>query len=105
MHLQPKKKKIELPSRVTLINILAGDKQDITKIQKSLDKSVIRCVAYPYEKTLVAFHLAMTEAYSPITRAEQSNSMWKPSDISPRLLVHTPYIISTNVIAWKQMWL
>ena len=58
-------------------------------------------ISYPYENTLVAFHLVITAAYNPMTRAEQSNNMWKPSDISPKLLVHTPYTSSTNVNIWK----
>jgi hypothetical protein len=39
----------------------------------------------------------MTEARSPIINAEQSKSMWKPSDIRPRLLVQTPYRNSITV--------
>ena len=54
---------------------------------------------HPYEKIRVALQRAMRDAYSPMTSAEQSNSMWKPSDMSPRLFVHTPYSSSTPVNA------
>ena len=49
---------------------------------------------------LVGFHRTTRAAQSPTTRAEQSNNMWNPSEISPRLLVHTPYSISTTVNPW-----
>lgn len=52
---------------------------------------------YPYENILVAFHRVITAAYRPMTRAEQSNNIWNPSDIRPKLLVQTPYASSTNV--------
>ena len=47
----------------------------------------------------------MRAAQSPMSRAEQSNSMWNPSEIRPRLLVHTPYTISTpvNICAGPQV--
>ena len=54
-------------------------------------------ITNPYENILVAFHRLMTAAYSPMTRAEQSNSIWNPSEIRPRLFVHTPYTNSTKV--------
>lgn len=56
-------------------------------------------VLYPYENVLEGFLVAITEATSPIIRAEQSKSMWNPSEISPRLLVQTPYTNSTTVNA------
>lgn len=56
---------------------------------------------YPYENVFEAFHLAMSAAQSPITSAVQSNNMWKPSDMSPRLLVHAPYNSSIPVNAWN----
>lgn len=45
----------------------------------------------------MGFHRAMTDATSPITKAEQSNNMWNPSEINPRLFVHIPYANSTKV--------
>lgn len=45
---------------------------------------------YPKEKIRVAFQRVMRAAKRPRTRAEQSKSMWKPSEMSPRLLVQTP---------------
>ena len=49
---------------------------------------------------LVGFQRTIRAAQSPTTRAEQSNNMWNPSEISPRLLVHIPYSISTTVNPW-----
>ena len=60
-------------------------------------KHLLEEISHPYENMRVGFHLLMTAAYSPITRAEQSNNMWNPSEIRPRLLVHTPYTNSTKV--------
>lgn len=59
-------------------------------------------ITYPNGNVLVGFHLAITDAIRPITRAEQSNSIWKPSEINPKLLVQTPYVNSTKVKPGKK---
>lgn len=43
----------------------------------------------------------MRAAHNPITKAVESKSIWKPSDIKPRLFVRTPYNNSTAVKAYN----
>ncbi|CAN7941727.1 unnamed protein product, partial [Ixodes hexagonus] len=54
-------------------------------------------ILYPKGKVREAARLASRAAASPMTSAEQSNSMWKPSEMSPSELVHIPYRSSTPV--------
>ena len=39
----------------------------------------------------------MYEAYNPIAKAAQSNSMWQASEIKPRLLLMNPATNSTTI--------
>jgi len=41
----------------------------------------------------------MYEAYNPIAKAAQSNSMWQASEIKPRLLLMNPATNSTTMYA------
>lgn len=52
--------------------------------------AMISALTYPYENASVDFHLAMTVAASPASKAVQSKNIWNESEISPKLFVQTP---------------
>lgn len=45
---------------------------------------------YPYVYVVLGRHVDIKEPYSPTTSAPQSKNMWTASEISPKLLVHSP---------------